>query len=735
MLDFRLARSKAQTSHKAGDSTTITTTTTTTATTPTASSSRRLSSPSTISSRRTSCTPATGAVGYNTIPRQLVTVFAHSTSPAVNNTNNRQIPVASFKAISCSKPLPSVPTDVEEDDDPEELESPIESDISTSSASTACSSSMEADWHETVIRKQVAQLDIDFDDHNLVRSEQPSAVGLRRRIIAAALDAEASNSSATTGSRKSTSGKRSASGSSQDSSDAAAQGDSIARAWLGAQSSTGWKVKTLRKKLSFSRKSSEPMPSMNSALHDPMPDLLLSPSTASIYSTTSTGTDGRSSSNTTFGLSLSQNNKMLKRDKQLAEMEREFDLAVLSRFETAELHMVIYTEHRQGSWVIKGPSEPGADPLQEPPLIYSPWDVKIDSRAIIERKKLRSFVELSDTTCDVECSTCNSHLRRQLGNNMPSAAWVTVDCSHCAGRGSVRATYVVCVTLRQSTFLPLKLPIHHVAGKHQGKMRPYLPKTTSALSHVDLLRMRSMEAIRSCALRVGRAHAKEHEARLLMAKAVVERRSCNSVAVLNRTNGILRTFDVTDGGFIQMNSASGFTEEESRISETPELTHLLSSLPITALTQDGVYAFCGLEVLDLQGGGSGGLSKLGQGPVSTSTSAASSPLQTSNAELQSDSASGLHGSSASGGLLASPAMRSSRSTSSLRSSIFKISRADHRGDKSDRHRDTTPVPASPSPSMGTKSIDSGLSFETAHTTHTVRTPQTYTKVGNSGTYF
>ncbi len=194
---------------------------------------------------------------------------------------------------------------------------------------------------------------------------------------------------------------------------------------------------------------------------------------------------------------------MLKRDKDLAERESNFDLVVLSRFETAELNMTIYTESRQGNWVVKGPAPAGTKVLEEPPLVFSPWDCAIDSIAIVERKKLRSFIELSDTTCAVRCSTCTSRAHQEYRKGGGGF----MDCKHCRGRGAVMTTYVVCITLRQSTFLPLTMPAKHRSGKHQDAFRTYLPRTTTAaLSHVDLLRMRSLESVRSCALRVGRAH-------------------------------------------------------------------------------------------------------------------------------------------------------------------------------------------------------------------------------------
>ncbi len=96
-----------------------------------------------------------------------------------------------------AKPLPSVPQDV--DDDASELvynrpslnvsdENQIESDISSASASTASSSMEQSDWHETSLRNQVTKLQIQYTDLDLSQTEAPSVFGLRRRIVAAAID-------------------------------------------------------------------------------------------------------------------------------------------------------------------------------------------------------------------------------------------------------------------------------------------------------------------------------------------------------------------------------------------------------------------------------------------------------------------------------------------------------------------------------------------------------------------
>ncbi len=435
---------------------------------------------------------------------------------------------------------------------------------------------MQADWHETSLRNHVAKLPIEFADFDLSQTEQPSVFGLRRRIVAAAIDhvAERSDSS---------SDKRHQARQFQEQ----GLGD-----WLAAHTPTTnqWKDKILRKKKSLGfrhAKSAKATQTNAGSIHDSMLGTASPPSESS----------ARSRSVSVTG-STSSHDKMLRRDKELAQREANFDLVVLSRFETAELKMTVYTEHRRGSWVVQGPAPQGAKVLDEPPLVFSPWDCQIDSRAIVERKKLRSFIELSDTTCAVRCTTCTSAHRQRLGHAHDGDGGM--GCKHCQGTGAVRTTYVVCVTLRQTTFLPLMLPVRHRAGKHQDAFRTYLPRTNMAMSHVDVLRMRSLEAVRSCALRVGRVHWREHDARLLVAKAVLERRSCSNVAVINRTNGRFRTFDITDGGFVRGHPNAALTEEESRIAEMPELGDALARLPVTAVMHpEATHRFVDLELVDM----------------------------------------------------------------------------------------------------------------------------------------
>ena len=245
--------------------------------------------------------------------------------------------------------------------------------------------------------------------------------------------------------------------------------------------------------------------------------------------------------------------RLRKVERALEEVERDIEVQVLSRFRLAELEVDVFTEQRTGEWVVRAPAPPGSVVDAAPSWrgVYSAWDVDIDSRAIVARGKLRSFVELVDSRRVAVCPECARH----------------VLCPACAGSKMVSLVYVVCITLRQSHFLPLQLPATHIHGP--------LQPTRSYLHPPHSLHRRAIDAIRSSALRVGLSHASQHDARLLFARATLTHRSCSSVAALHRTRATLRTFDLTD--------------HPTRIRETPALTALLNSQDVVVRRTDGLF--------------------------------------------------------------------------------------------------------------------------------------------------
>ena len=169
----------------------------------------------------------------------------------------------------------------------------------------------------------------------------------------------------------------------------------------------------------------------------------------------------------------------------------------------------------------------------EPPGAMDPWSVPIDSKGILRRKKLKSNVELTATRLNVRCPECARTTRLDL------------HCSACQGTLVVEMSYVVTCTLRVASFLPLKLPSLHLAGARQAHIK--YGDAAEPEHRSSVLRDRAMDGAQSAAQRVGRQHFQQHGARLLMARARVERRGVLSIAVTSSKTKVRRTFDVTDG--------------------------------------------------------------------------------------------------------------------------------------------------------------------------------------------
>ena len=169
----------------------------------------------------------------------------------------------------------------------------------------------------------------------------------------------------------------------------------------------------------------------------------------------------------------------------------------------------------------------------EPPGAMDPWSVPIDSRGIMQRKKLKSNIELTATRLKVRCLDCARTMRLDL------------TCQTCKGNQIVEMSYVITVTLRVASFLPLKLPSLHLAGAKQ----PYIKyvETSDPDHRSSVLRDRALDGAQSASQRVGKQHFMQHGSRLLVAKARVERRGVLSIAVTSSKTRVRRTFDVQDG--------------------------------------------------------------------------------------------------------------------------------------------------------------------------------------------
>ncbi|KAI3480544.1 hypothetical protein L1887_57263 [Cichorium endivia] len=386
---------------------------------------------------------------------------------------------------------------------------------------------------------------------DLSQTEQPSVFGLRRRIVAAALDHVAERPDPA-------SGKRHQARQFQEQ----GLGD-----WLAAHTPTTnqWKDRILRKKKSLGfrhAKSAKAAQTNAGSIHDSMLGTTSPPSESS----------ARSRSVSVTG-STSSHDKMLRRDKELAQREANFDLVVLSRFETAELKMTVYTEHRRGSWVVQGPAPQSAKVLDEPPLVFSPWDCQIDSRAIVERKKLRSFIELSDTTCAVRCTTVHQCTPPAAGSR-PTTGEGGMGCKHCQGTGAVRTTMPSAPTCRGRA-------LAHVA---RGCSAHALARSGALVCAAGGTRALA-RARRAAARGQGGAGAPELQQR----RGDQPQPTAASARLTS-----------PDGGFVRGHPNAALTEEESRIVEMPELGDALARLPVTAVMHpEATHRFVDLELVDM----------------------------------------------------------------------------------------------------------------------------------------
>lgn len=169
----------------------------------------------------------------------------------------------------------------------------------------------------------------------------------------------------------------------------------------------------------------------------------------------------------------------------------------------------------------------------------------------MNRKKLKSNVELTSTRTTLRCPECAQARKGRLD----------VQCHLCKGLRAVELVYVVTVTLRLATFLPLKLPAAHLLGSRQPHLN-YLDSNDPEHRQA-ILKDRAIDGALTAAKRVGRQHYAMHGARPLMARAKVERKGVLSVAVTSSKTGKRRTFDITDGPDGRISETSGSVHSRS----------------------------------------------------------------------------------------------------------------------------------------------------------------------------
>ncbi len=289
-----------------------------------------------------------------------------------------------------------------------------------------------------------------------------------------------------------------------------------------------------------------------------------------------------------LGPALTSEKEARRRQEKLEAREKDLTIEATSKQEMASVTVSVYTEQREGKWSIRKPVEPDGGEQRrggasagmmtecafirpfaeaialEPPGAMDPWSVPIDAKGILERKKLKSNIELTATRMNVKCPECARATRLDL------------TCHSCAGHQVVEMSYVIMVTLRVANFLPLKLPAMYLAGIRQPHIR-YIDVADPA-HRSSVLRERAIEGTRSAATRVGKQHWQQHGSRLLLAKARVERRGVLSIAVTSSKTRVRRTFDVQDG-------------QNGKIADTTELT----SGPNTAAGRSSGSTYRGAE--------------------------------------------------------------------------------------------------------------------------------------------
>lgn len=251
-------------------------------------------------------------------------------------------------------------------------------------------------------------------------------------------------------------------------------------------------------------------------------------------------------------------------------------LDVISRYETTTLSPTIYTEQRAGRWIVRGPSKCAPFLIRSrTPEIADVWKIPLDAKKIVERKKLKSTIEMASTRANVKCTECadsgggggmtgsittsvvNTPTSRTPTSRTPSrwkskdkrvqeeeASLVPTHCHLCQGCGAVEKVFVVVVTIRLATFLPVSLASTHISGRRMPNVDYVDDRTSDAAA---TLHQRSLDVVQEAAQQVGEQHHRSHSARLLMARVNVERKGVMVVTVDSRGSG-KRYFQVVDGG-------------------------------------------------------------------------------------------------------------------------------------------------------------------------------------------
>jgi hypothetical protein len=264
-------------------------------------------------------------------------------------------------------------------------------------------------------------------------------------------------------------------------------------------------------------------------------------------------------------------------EAQLAAREADLTIEAIARTETASVEISIYTEQREGRWMVRGPAPPDVKRVDVLPSVLDVWKVPLDTKSIVERGKLKSTLELAKTRRAIPCSECIYRARTDG------------QCPRCAGTEYIETIFVITVTLRVSSFGSLKLPACHMVGVVLPGVK-YMQSSSEAVRSA-LLREQAINTVLRAARRVGQEHNEAHGAHLLIAKAKVERRGRMTVRVTSSRTGVRRCFEIGDeGGEIVEVSETGVPI--AVVEPSPLATSILSfsssqtqaSRPLTALS-------------------------------------------------------------------------------------------------------------------------------------------------------
>lgn len=263
--------------------------------------------------------------------------------------------------------------------------------------------------------------------------------------------------------------------------------------------------------------------------------------------------------------STSNGRALLKGQSALEAREADLSINAISKHQATSVEITVFTEHREGRWLIKGPADPGTPFTENLPAVSDVWHLPLDSKAMLARKKLRSTIELAKSRTAVRCDRCGT-------------GTTYANCTACNGAGAVEKVVAVIVTLRIANFLPLKTPSIFVRGRRLDGVE-YIDAQDEENS-VEVLMEQANEHAIEAAQRVAAGHWERYGAKTLVTRAHVRRRPVLTVALRSTRTGDIRHFQVFGGGSeIRELVANSYHERPPRDSSTSFRASIQSSVP------------------------------------------------------------------------------------------------------------------------------------------------------------